>query len=348
LLLTADFSGKLLLQIVNDILDFSKIQEGKLELNSTPEDLYSFVDKLAKVSEEKLNKKEIAFVAHIQPGTPRYLYFDTYRVRQILLNLLDNAVKFTAPEGGIMLLIEHEEFDYNTAKINFHIIDSGIGIDHNKIGEIFKPFTQEDSSTTRKFGGTGLGLSICSQLAELMQGSIKVRSKKMIGSVFTFDAILNICDIERVKKFSIESKASIPLKKCPFNILLAEDNLINQKVVKNILEKLEAKLLIANNGQEVIELLDHNQIDLILMDIQMPILDGLEATALIRNSDKETKNQIPIIALTAHALIEEKEKYLAAGMNDYVTKPVDKYKLVDAIHKVLELDKELLPSYVSR
>lgn len=337
LLKTADFSGKLLLHIVNDILDFSKIQEGKLELSPTPENLYAFVDTLNKILEEKLRKKNIFFVSHIQVGTPQNLYFDTYRIRQILFNLLDNASKFTEPEGGILLFIDYQIEDEENVRLFFNISDSGIGIDSKKINDIFSPFTQEDSSTTRKFGGTGLGLTICNQLANLMGGAIKVRSRKNVGSVFTFDALLKVAEKEVVEDQTknLQSLKNRKLRDCPFRILITEDNPINQKVAKGILSKLGATIFIANNGKEAIEIKQKEELDIILMDIQMPIMDGVQATQAIRSEEEKTNKHTPIIALTAHALEDERKRYLAAGMDGYVTKPIDKELLVEEIHKLL-------------
>lgn len=332
----ARYSGNLLLQIVNDILDFSKIQEGKLEIVSEIEDLNDVLKQFEQAMEAKFENKKISFIVHVEKDVPDNIIIDVHRLKQILFNLVGNAIKFTQEEGVIILIVECQKMREDEYLYMFHIIDSGVGIDSDSVKEIFTPFTQEDSSVTRKYGGTGLGLSICMQLTKLFKGELKVQSKKGIGSVFSLQI-----PVRTANNFvKVESKKDIVTKKIEFEenhkILLVEDNKINQKVAKTIIERLGATVTLANNGKEAFEIYQENEFDLILMDIQMPVCDGVMATKMIRKKEEQDNTSIPIVALTAHALEEEKKKYLACGMNGYVTKPINRKLLVDEIESVLK------------
>ncbi|MFN8575779.1 MAG: response regulator [Candidatus Sericytochromatia bacterium] len=443
-------SGDSLLTLINEILDFSKIETGKIELENVDFNIFNIVEELIDLFSLKVNEKKLDFIYIVDHNIPESLNGDVTRLRQILVNLINNAIKFTE-NGYILLEINLLEKNDSVINLGFNIIDSGIGLSQEQINKLFKPFTQADSSITRKYGGTGLGLAISKKLVNLMSGEISVESIINQGSKFSFNLILNyleykennvflkdkkvgfitdnniieplielqmqnwgiklfkigsfsielldnydflLLDLDIHKAYSLtkeirkkydELKLSIiaitnisnikeidnifygylfkPLKYSSLNnilnnkitdrsiknkigennlftkklninenlkILLAEDNLINQKLAIKILEKLGYKADKVINGLEVLEILKTNKYDLILMDVQMPDMDGIEATKeILKNYSKPPK----IIAMTANALKEDKEKCLKAGMNDYVTKPISLEKIKNLFDK---------------
>jgi PAS domain S-box-containing protein len=334
-------SGNTLLEIINDILDFSKIESGKMKISPTDFSMQSMIQTLVSTLHVTTRKKGIGLEFDLDESLPEYLFGDPVRINQILLNLTGNAVKFTS-EGEVRVRIRKIDqneapdevksaVDNNAIWTEFQVVDTGIGIPPDKLESIFESFVQADESHTREFGGTGLGLSISKQLVDLMQGTMKVESVPGEGSIFSF--ILPLKPGEEPKKehtFSTQVIATPPLK-----ILVAEDYPVNQQVILRFLEKNQHTAQIAENGEEVLSFLKEGFYDLVLMDIQMPVLDGIQATRMIREGQAGKSNKtIPIIALSAHALEEEKEAFSQVGFDDYLTKPIDYKKLLAALSAV--------------
>ena len=332
-------SGESLLRLVNDILDFSKIEAGKLEFESLDFELESLLDDLAADLSVRAREKGLQFCCAVDSSVPRLLRGDPGRLRQILTNLITNAIKFTtAGEVAVRASLETE----NAAEVllRFTVQDTGIGIPEDKLGIIFTKFTQVDASTTRKYGGSGLGLAISKQLAELMGGKIGVVSREGKGSEFWFTVRLG-------KQPEVAQNAAPPLAhpcensspepRRPFagrrhRILVAEDNSTNQVVALGILKNLGLYADAVADGAEVIRVLESIPYDLVLMDVQMPVMDGVASTRQIRSPASAVLNHwIPIIAMTAHALQGDRERFLEAGMNDYVSKPVSPAALIDVL-----------------
>ena len=306
-----------LLVIINDILDFSKIEAGKVELEHIEFDVVELLDNLVKTFLLKTSQKRIFFEINIDENLPHQLIGDPYRLNQILVNLINNAIKFTE-KGGITFNVDILSIEENSILITFKICDTGIGIAPSKIETIFESFTQESNIITRKYGGTGLGLTISKRLIELQHGKIKVESELGVGSKFIIDLPFGIS--RKLYKFKKEVSGLKDLT--DLKILVVEDNNMNQIVAKQILHKWNAYVDTVNNGVEAIEILSIKSYDVILMDLQMPLMDGYEATKIIRDeSSKVLNHNIPIIALTADAFPEIKRKALECGMNDFISKP---------------------------
>ena len=281
-----------------------------------------------------LERKDLKFTISIDNDIPSVLLLDSLRVKQILLNIIINAIKFTL-EGKITIHLSFKkQNDLNLQKIRFSVIDSGIGILPENQKKIFEPFLQEDNSTTRKYGGTGLGLTITNELLKLMKSKLKVKSSPMEGSTFYFDLEVNeISDFKSIKSPRPELVSVIDCSELELKILIAEDNVINMLLIKTILKSLfpKAQLIESENGEEAIEKFIETAPDIILMDIQMPLLNGLEATKKIRTL--EFNSTIPIIALTAGTLKEDREHCILAGMNDFISKPIVKDTIKNVILK---------------
>jgi signal transduction histidine kinase/DNA-binding response OmpR family regulator len=471
LLTIARDSATSLLVVLNDILDFSKIEAGKLAFESVPFHLSDTVTEAARSVAIRAHEKGLELTCEVAADVPMMVTGDSARLKQVLLNLLGNAVKFT-PHGEIFLRVEREPgelADAGQAKLKFSVSDTGIGIPKEKQKLIFEAFAQEDTSTTRKFGGTGLGLTICSRIVNLMGGEIWVESEPGAGSTFRFTAKLPIAEAkapdpavvseltgvrvlivddnatnrrilesmlagyglivacaesgkagieairhaadagtpfrlalvdyqmpgmngfqfvelaaemlgptptmmmltsddynvtsQRCRQMGLPSYLIKPIKQseliaavrvalrpeaphrsepihgpeeagAKLNILLAEDNVVNQKVAIRMLERAGHKVLLANNGREALEALHRQDFDLVLMDIQMPEMDGLEAAAAIRQEERRTGERVPIVAMTAHAMSGDRERILAAGMDDYLSKPIDIKCLMETIQRV--------------
>jgi predicted ATPase/signal transduction histidine kinase/CheY-like chemotaxis protein/tRNA A-37 threonylcarbamoyl transferase component Bud32 len=327
---TINICAENLLIIINDILDLSKIESGKLEIDPVPFNLHNFIDDTIRIIKSRLDEKKLNFVLNISPIVPNYIVSDITRLRQIIINLLGNAIKFTH-FGKIYLNINAEKIDERNYQFFFEIKDSGIGINHNNLKKLFNPFTQVDNSITRKYGGTGLGLTISKKLANALNGDISAQSIEGIGSTFTLSIKSEeFKNFDLVTKSNNENTSSEPNKN--ITILLVEDNLINQKLAIKLLKKLGYDIKdIANNGIEAIKLLEINSYELIFMDIQMPELDGIETTKIIRK-DLNLHTQPTIIAMTANAMAGDKEKYLDVGMNDYISKPINPEILKEKIN----------------
>lgn len=320
-------SGEKLLRLVNEVLDISKISAGKLKLEKEVFNLYSLIEDLERIHKTKAATKNTVLSAKVQDGLPQYLFGDAVRLHQILINLIGNAIKFTN-EGEINIYVTRIwEYD-EKVKLSFKVTDTGVGIPEKNQKNIFETFTQVEEKRDRDYGGSGLGLAIVKQLVSLNMGTIELQSASGKGTTF----IVNIAyekpkkKPENIKrKYRLEKNA---LKDC--QILLAEDNAFNQLLEKKVLEKLGSHVTIAENGLQVLELLKKNTYDLILMDLQMPKMDGMEATKIIRS---ELNSNIPIIALTANAFRQELDECLAIGMDDFVTKPFKKEHLARTILK---------------
>lgn len=348
---TVHRSGTSLLGIINDILDVSKIEAGKLKLEETDVDLRQLCSEVADLFAEPMRRKGLTFAAHIADSVPSYLLGDPVRLRQILVNLLSNAVKFT-DAGSIALLLDQVEADHESVSLRLKVRDTGVGIPTDAQHRIFQPFDQADCSTTRKYGGTGLGLAIVSRLVDMMRGSISVESVPCHGT--TFEAIIRLSKSaagaaasERPPLKVDESERSSP--RFHASILLAEDNAVNREVAIGMLELLGCRAKAVDNGRLAAEAASGSHYDLILMDCQMPELDGFAATALIReresgfatdhsylnataiNETGLTRRRVPIIALTARAIEGDRERCLAAGMDDYLTKPFTHQQLIQIL-----------------
>ena len=303
-------SSKSLMVIVNDILDMSKLESGKFSAEFIPFELRSILDPLYTTYLLKTDEKGIAFSVEYPNDMPQWLFGDPTRLGQILNNLISNAIKFT-DTGKVTLKITFEKKGKHN-EFSFSVTDTGIGIDQEKLKTIFEFFSQEDNTITRRFGGTGLGLAISKSIAELLGGEITVESEKNVGSTFKFR--LNMPEANVQLKNEAIDQSDLTGK----NVLIVEDNELNRFLAVTILKKWNANIHIAVNGDEAVKAVSNLKIDIVLMDIQMPVMDGVAAAKAIRN---ELKSNIPIIALTANALESEKEKCWQAGMNDYITKP---------------------------
>ena len=326
-------SANNLLVIINDILDFSKIEAGKMEIEKIDFNLDKIISNLSTTYRMSTENKGLYFKAVIDNNVPKYVIGDPTRLNQILNNLLSNALKFTE-FGGITLTIKVLSQNADSSELSFAVRDTGIGIPKDKQELIFSSFSQASSDTTRKYGGTGLGLTISKQLAKMQGGDILLTSEDGKGSVFDLRIkyLHGTNKTEKTAKSETETAmANIRTDHMP-NILLAEDNEINQLFVKTILKK-DFNLMIAPNGKVVIDLMNKENFDLILMDLHMPEMDGYTATSIIRKMDDQEKRTIPIIALTAAAIKGEKEKCIAAGMDDYISKPFETQDLINMIYK---------------
>lgn len=326
-------SGENLLVIINDILDFSKIQSGKFTFEKIDFRLSRVIASLVEMMLPKAMEKGIHLTTHIDPKVPEYLLGDPTRLNQIFINLLGNAIKFTHV-GEIKITADVLTEKEDVIEIRFRVIDSGIGISANKLSVIFDGFTQASSETNRKYGGTGLGLSIAKQLVELQGGTISVESTEGKGSVFTFTILFH--HSKNPVGIDIKDQEEEMIQFENVNILLVEDNPLNQMLAKKVLSDWKWSVDIAENGLIAIEKLKQNDYDVILMDIQMPEMDGYEATRAIRKTFSSPKCDIPIVAMTAHALPGELEKCINVGMNDYISKPFNKKTLYTKVCAIME------------
>lgn len=332
-------SCKNLLKIINDILDFSKIESGKLELIETDFNLkYMIHDIVSEFSHQTKNKSGLVISSYVHPEIPDVLFGDQLRIRQILVNLMHNAVKFTE-KGKIEIIAEPYTSTEHNIRILFKVQDTGVGIEPTKQKDIFDNYTQADSQIASKYGGTGLGLAIVKKLVELMHGFIWVESEPGKGSVFFFIIPFSIYD----SMPEIQSKSPQPEiligDKIKGRILLVEDDYINQLFTKRQLENWGLTVEIANNGLQAYNFYKQRNYDLILMDIQMPVMDGITSTQKIRDIQIQTGRNTPIIAYTADALAGDRERFLASGMDDYLAKPVEIDELYQLISKYINASK---------
>ncbi len=329
---TIKTAGNSLLGILNDILDLSKIDAGKLEIETVPFSLRSLMQEACRTFSFQAGQKGLRLKCTTDSGTPDMWMGDPGRLRQVLLNLLGNAVKFTEA-GSVTARASHviNQFEKNGhSELRFEVKDTGIGIPVEKQSQVFEAFSQVDGSISRRFGGTGLGLTICSRLVERMGGSISVASVASEGgSTFAFAVRAQRSEVMVEEQAGSDSKNDLPT--VSLRILVAEDNPVNQAVVSRMLERAGHTVVIASNGQEAVDLQSAGGFDLILMDIHMPVLDGFEAMARIREMNGTGSVRTPVIALTANAMTGDRERCLRAGMDGYISKPVSRDLLLATI-----------------
>jgi PAS domain S-box-containing protein len=327
-----------LLVIINDILDFSKLEAGKVTLEEIGFNMHDLITNTSRVLKLKAEEKGLVFEVAVAPGVANVLKGDPFRINQVLMNLLSNSIKFTKRGNVILQCRLNEDFSY-AQRLEIIISDTGKGMDENYLKNLFNKFSQEDESIARSYGGTGLGMSIVKQLVELMNGSISVKSKKGEGTQviirLSFEKGIE-SDLPKKDNSHVESHILADKK-----ILLVEDNEMNRVVAETILNQYGASIAEAVNGVEAVDAIKHGQYDIVLMDIQMPVMDGLEATRIIR---KELQSNIPIIAFTANAVKGEMEKCIQAGMNDYLSKPFEEEDLIRLIAKWLGRETHFGPA----
>ena len=325
-------SGDALLSLLNNLLDLSKIEAERVELEIADFDLARMVDGVRALMESRARAKGLAFDAAINPETPQFLRGDHGRIQQVLFNLVGNAIKFTE-EGEVSIKVTHKAVTGTACKLRFEIADTGIGIAPEKMAILFDRFTQADASTTRVYGGTGLGLAICKELTELMGGEIGVESDPGRGSNFWFTVACDIGDQKNVSGAqplsSDATRKNAPVLR-QLRVLVAEDNVVNQEIISMTLEADGHEVDVVANGAEAVQAVQEKIYDVVLMDIQMPEMDGVSATKKIRALAGDV-GRIPIIALTADAMVGDRERYMASGMNDYASKPID----LDELYEVL-------------
>ncbi len=332
------YSADNLLVIINDILDFSKIEAGKVTFEQIDFDIRNRLEELRKTFEPRTNEKGLIFEVTTDADVPKIIKGDPFRLNQILFNLVGNAIKFTS-EGKIAVHTSISQKTENMILVKFDIIDSGIGIPANQQSRIFESFTQANTDITRIYGGSGLGLAITKNLVQLQHGNISMTSKEGEGATFTVTIPFTIGELRKIADKNKKNTESVDLSN--LNILLVEDNLMNQFVAKQFFKKWENELIIASHGKDALTILkERNDIDLVLLDLQMPEMSGFEVASAIRAFDSEVKNpSLPIIALSADAFIETRRKVIEAGMNDYVTKP---FKSEELFNKVLKYTQKKL------
>jgi signal transduction histidine kinase/streptogramin lyase/ActR/RegA family two-component response regulator len=339
-------SGESLMSVINDVLDYSKIESGKLELEQHEFDLRKCITDVFSIFASKVAEMDIKLLSAIDDSIPAYIVSDSYRLKQILINLVGNGIKFTK-QGSVTVKAFYNKKDDRNIKIYFEVIDTGIGIEPSQLDKLFKPFNQIDSTITRKFGGTGLGLVICERLIKLMGGNIAVDSKLAEGSCFKFeiDCLSSNADLDSNGHLALRDSVHTDRQALsadfalayPFRILVAEDNLMNQRLIMRITSKLGYKADLAHNGQEALDLIREKDYDLILMDVQMPELDGLQATKIIR----QRYGPLPLImAMTANAMDDDFERCIKAGMDDYISKPLNIELL---LKKLITLNHKMQP-----
>jgi signal transduction histidine kinase/ActR/RegA family two-component response regulator len=339
---TIHTSGDVLLSLINDILDFSKIEAGQIDLEHVPMDLRLCIEESINIVRSTTMEKDITIKVLNDPDLPDAILGDAYRLRQVLLNLLMNAVKFTE-HGEVCLSTELSKNSEDQSMITFTVKDTGIGISPEQQERLFKLFSQADVSTTRRYGGTGLGLAISQKLVGLMGGTIKVDSTPGSGSSFWFSIPVSLAlkpSLARGIGTSVSPASNQLALRCPLRILLAEDNKVNQQVVELMLNRLGYPLEIVGNGLEVLSILEKETFDLIFMDIQMPVMSGLEATRAIL---EKYPDRPQIVALTANATREDHKTCIEAGMDDYLVKPIRRDRLASVLETTYARIQGLTP-----
>ena len=324
------YSSKSLLQILNDILDYSKIEAHGLELVENEFELEELIVNILNLYRPQMEQKGLKLDVRFENNIPKMVLCDELRLSQVLSNLISNAIKFTHSGSIDLHIYSMATFDADL-KLQFDVKDSGIGMAKGDLKKLFRPFSQADDTITRKYGGTGLGLSISKQLVELMGGEIWVESKLEVGSIFSFYIKVKNTTPKKLNENTLKATDTNHIKDTlkGYTILVVEDNELNQEVSKGILEKYQAKVEIANDGLEALEILKNKDFDLILMDVHMPNMDGLEATKKIKS--QQNKNHIPILALTAAVGKSDIDMCKKVGMDDFVTKPIIKDELISKI-----------------
>jgi CheY-like chemotaxis protein/anti-sigma regulatory factor (Ser/Thr protein kinase) len=331
---TAHKSADALLAILNDILDLSKIEAGKLSFEKIAFDFKQIVRDIVILHSLKSEQQGVALIQQIDDTLPDTLIGDPTRLRQVIVNLVSNALKFTR-QGEVKVSVEVLDSNTDSVDVKVTVSDTGIGIPQSALDTLFNAFTQADGSTTRKYGGTGLGLAIVSQLVDMMDGSLGVESEEGVGSSFWFTANYPRTD-ETCERSDVATKQNRVVQ-LNARVLLVEDNPINQMVAQKMLEKVGLKAVLANNGVEALKALQEQSFDLVLMDCQMPEMDGFDATREIRNLDIRTlyDQHLPVIAMTANVMSGDRERCLEVGMDDYIGKPVQRDHLEAVLRKWL-------------
>ena len=332
--LAINHSADNLIRIINDILDFSKIESGNVQLEQASFNLKDVISGVQQTLNLEAAEKQVILNTIIEPQVPEVFIGDEGRLRQILLNLINNAIKFTE-EGRVDTRVSVKQQTPSSCTLLFKVQDTGIGIPEKKLKSIFRSFTQASDETSRKYGGTGLGLTIAKELIELQSGAIDVHSVEGEGSTFTFsikfalDTNLQAAKPEEVEQYTYRELTA-------YRFLMAEDNPMNQLLARKVFAKWNCSIDFANNGKLAIAKLSEKEYDLVLMDLQMPEMDGYQATKYIRKELTGSVSDIPIIAITAHALSGESEKCISIGMNDYISKPFDQQELYGKILRSLK------------
>ena len=338
---TVQISGEGLLVIINDILDFSKIEAGKMNLEKLEFDVQETISNLIKVLSVKLNTNEIKLISHIGQGVPTKIIGDSNRVYQVLTNLVSNALKFTK-KGSVTITLSTVLDQGEAHTLRFEIIDTGIGVENDKLNLLFKAFSQTDMSTTRNFGGTGLGLAISEKRVELMGGKIGVESLYGEGSLFwfeiPFEKVVTASTPKGIELKETEAKfITLSPEQCAkFKILVVDDNLTNLKVLSKVIEKMGFNFEKAMNGKEALAMWESSNFDLVLMDLQMPVMDGYLATQKIREIEKlKDLKRVPIIAVTANVTEQDRERVVKSDMDAFIKKPINKKVLIHEINTFL-------------
>ncbi len=331
-------SGDSLLSLITDILDFSKIEAGKIEFDHKNFELLNVIKDISNILSFKAEEKGLEFSYLIDEKVPLKFNGDSYRLKQIVLNLANNAIKFTE-KGSVKILVRLLNNKLDKSKIRFEIVDTGIGISEEKKVKLFVRFSQIDASTTKAYSGTGLGLAISKKLTEMMSGEIGVESKEGSGSTFWFTVKLDPPDKDDISINNLSSSgAKVNIKK-GLRVLLAEDNFVNQKIASFNLQQLGYETIVAQNGKEAIDKFVNESFDLVLMDIQMPVMNGYDASKEIRRLEENMpgNNHIPIIALTANAMKGDMEKCISAGMDAYLSKPFKPNELLSVLKEFISI-----------
>jgi two-component system, sensor histidine kinase len=333
-LVTVKKSADALLTILNDILDFSKIEAGKLDLEQIPFDLRQCIEGTTNLLAVQARAKGLVLRSEIGPGVPDFISGDPMRLRQILLNLAGNALKFTK-QGEVTIEVTLRSFEDEQVELEFAVRDTGMGIPLEKQRTIFEAFQQADGSMSRRFGGTGLGLTISSRLVEIMGGAIWLESRPGEGSCFYFTVrAATASGAEPLRSGEVLNLLPAAASGRPLHILLAEDHEVNQRLVVRLLEKRGHHVTVAGNGREALDAVVRETFDAILMDVQMPQMTGIEATVAIRRSENGGLHHIPIIAMTAHAMKGDRERCLTSGMDGYISKPIRPQELFEALDRI--------------
>ena len=332
-----DISSRHLKRVIDDVLDISKIESGKMSFEFTPIDLRDELNDLARIVHPQMELKNQNFAMNVGERVPQEVYYDTTRMRQILMNLLSNAMKFTQTGGRISLSVDLAGTADGKGNLEWRVSDNGIGLDDEGRERLFAPFEQGDTSTTRRYGGSGLGLAISKQLIEMMGGGIRVESELGEGSVFFFNTWLRIAAPGESEKVRQTATAGEGLNLSGKRVLLVEDSEINQMIAANLLEKHGASVETADDGREGVQKFRDNpgRYDIIFMDMQMPVMDGYEATKSIRESGLPGAETVPIVAMTANVFKEDVDMAFRSGMNGHVGKPLDLEQIERVVNGIL-------------
>lgn len=325
---TATESGHFLLSVINDILDFTRMESNTLILENKTFNVHRCIESVVDTFQPTANAQGLVLHCYIEQDVPKYLVGDENRVKQILLNLIGNAIKFTQ-EGSIQIKVAGQTIEQNRVSLNCIVTDTGIGISKNALDYLFDEFTMVDQTYSRSKEGSGLGLAICKRLCTLMDGDVTVQSQPQLGSTFSFNIKLEVASQQSETE---ETSTTPDLVRNDLSILVAEDNRANQLVIKEMFKRLGVDIDIAENGLEALKRVEEYRYDLIFMDISMPQMDGMQACHAIRALEDSNTASTPIVALTAHSLAGDKEKFLAAGMNDYLSKPLRLSQLIEKIN----------------